>query len=186
MIKLEKLFAVLLAAGVVLFPLPGSNAPAGCRAVVHHRHQQQAAVVFQPVYQQPYWYSVGQNYQIAAIVQETLKAQQLLQNQQQLNYSAPSPQCPDGTCQTPQPQTLPLTAPSPLSLMAKNCQGCHTTNEKAQAAFDMSDLATLTCEQKLAAIAATVDGRMPKGRQLSAQDLGDLIGQLSGAETAPQ
>lgn len=181
MITFERITAVLFAAGLVLLPLPGS-APAGCRAVVHHGHHQQAAVVFQSVYQQPYWYSVGANLQIQAIVQETIKQQLQMQQPQQLT----APQCPDGTCQTPQPQTLPLTAPSPLSLMAKNCQGCHTTNEKAQAAFDMADLTALTCEQKLACIAAVVDGRMPKGKQLSAQDLGDLIGQLSGAETAPK
>lgn len=172
-----KAWKLLLAACLALPPLP-RVAQAGCRQVVRVHHKQ-AAVVFAPVYAQPYWYSVGQNYQIAAIVQETIKQQMALQAQQ-----LQAQPCPDGSCPTPQSQQL--TAPVPLSLMAKNCQGCHTTNEKAQAAFDMSDLAALTCEQKLAAIAAVVDGSMPKGKQLDAQTLGDLIGQLSGAETAPK
>jgi len=183
MINLEKLFAVLLAAGVVLFPLPG-NAPAGCRAVVHHGHQKQAAVVFQPVYQQPYWYSVGQNYQIAAIVQETLKAQQLMQNQQQLNYAAPANPCPDGTC-PPQPQTLPLTAPEPdrWALVKANCAGCHSVNQKAMEHVDMTDLSLLDCETKLKMAAAILDGTMPPKKSLDPNAIGQLLGEIVGAET---
>lgn len=188
MITFERITAVLFAACLVLLPLPGAG-KAGCRAVVHHQHQQQAAVVFQPVYQQPYWYSVGQNYQIAAIVQETLKAQQLLQNQQQLNYSAPAPPCPDGTCPTPQPQpqTLPLTAePDQWALVKSNCAGCHSTNEKAMAHVDMTDLSLLTCEQKLACMAAVLDGKMPLKKTLDPQILGNLLGEFAGAESAHQ
>ena len=175
---IEKTFAVLFAAGLVLSPLPGAG-KAGCRHV--QVVQQQAVVAYQPI-TQPYYWSVGQSLQEDAAAERiAAKVLQLLQGQaQKLTSSA----CPDGTC--PTPRRLPLTVPAPLSLLAKNCQGCHQSNAKAQAAFDMSDLSALTCEQKLAAIAAVVDGRMPKGKQLDAQTLGDLIGQLSGAKTAPQ
>lgn len=181
MITFERITAVLFAACLVLLPLPGAG-KAGCRAVVHHRHQQ-AAVVFQPVYQQPYWYSVGANLQIQAIVQETIKQQLQMQQTQQLT----APQCPDGTCPTPQPQTLPLTAePDQWALVKSNCAGCHSTNEKAMAHVDMTDLSLLTCEQKLACMAAMLDNKMPKGKSLDPQTFANILGEFSGAETAHQ
>jgi len=182
MITLERITAVLFAACLVLLPLPGAG-KAGCRAVIHHRHQQQAAVVFQPVYQQPYWYSVGANLQIQAIVQETIKQQLALQAQPQQIQSP----CPDGTCPTPQPQTLPLTAaPDRWALVRANCASCHTTNADAMAAIDMTDLSLLTCEQKLACMAAMLDNKMPKGKSIDPQTFANILGEFSGAETAHQ
>lgn len=177
MINFERAIPVLLAACLVLLPLPGAG-KAGCRAVrVHHHAHQQAAVVFQPVYQQPYWYQVGQSYQIAAIVQETLKAQQQLQAPQQ---AAPCPTCPA-------PQTEQLTVqPDRWALVKANCAGCHSTNEKAMAHVDMTDLSLLTCEQKLACIAAVLDGKMPLKKNIDPQVRANLLGELSGAETAHQ
>lgn len=170
---------LFLAIGAAIFPLPrGSHA--GCRHVqfIH----QQAAVVYQPV-TQPYYWAVGSG------LQEDAQAQRIAAKVLQLLQAAPQAQqqtAPCPTCQTPAPQTLPLSVAEPMSLMAQNCAGCHRTNEKANEAFNMDDLSALTCEQKLAAIAAVVDGRMPKAKQLDPATLGNLIGQLSGAETAPK
>lgn len=174
--NIEKPFAVLLAAGVVLLPLPGS-APAGCRPVKHHHVHQQAAVVFQPTYP-AYYYQVGQNLQLRAMVQQELQAL-LAQPQQPQQLTTP---CTDGTCQTP--QTLPLTAaPDRWALVRANCVSCHETNADAKAAVDMSDLSSLTCETKLKMAAAILDGVMPPKKALDPNALGQLLGEIVGAET---
>lgn len=157
------LFVVAVAA---LCLSPRHCADAGCRhiAVV----QKQAAVAYAPV-QQPYYWAVGQSLQddaraerIANLVIQKLQAQQ----------------------QTA-PETLPLTAEvDRWALVKANCQSCHTTNQKAMEAVDMTDLEALSCEQKLACIAAVLDGKMPKGKKLDPQTLGNLLGEFSGAETA--
>ena len=176
---MKKLLHLFLAAGVAITPLPGVSR-AGCR---HVQVVQQAAVVYQPV-SQPYYWAVGQQYQEDAQAQRiAAKVLQLLQAAPQVQQQTAA--CP--TCPAPaEPQMLPLTAPDPMSLVAANCAGCHRSNEKAKEHLNMDDLTAFTCEQKLAMIAAVVDGRMPKGKQIDAQTLGDLIGQLSGAETAPK
>lgn len=173
-----KAWKLLLAACLALPPLP-RVAQAGCRQVVRVHHKQ-AAVVFAPVYAQPYWYSVGQNYQIAAIVQETIKQQMSLQAQQ-----LQSQPCPDGSCPTPQSQQLTV-APDRWALVKANCAGCHSTNAKAMEHVDMTDLSLLTCEQKLACMAAMLDNKMPKGKQIDAQTLANILGEFAGAETAHQ
>ncbi len=147
-----------------------SSTPAGCRHV-QVVQQLQAAVQYQPVYAQPYLYSVGANLQtqaseerIAALVIQKLQAAQ--------QQTAPAP------------QTLPLTAEVDRWQLVRNkCQGCHSTSEAAKTAFDLSgDLETLTCEQRLNAIRQLVDGSMPKGKPVTAEELGDLIGTFSGSE----
>jgi len=72
-----------------------------------------------------------------------------------------------------------------LSLVRTHCAGCHTTNQKAVAHLDLSDLSNLDCDTRLAMVAAVADGSMPKGKKLDGQTMGDLIGQLSYAKTAP-
>lgn len=157
-------------AGSALFLLPGDCADAGCRHV-QVVQQLQAAVQYQPVYGSPYYYSVGANLQtqaseerIAALVIQKLQAQQ---------QTAPAP------------QTLPLTAEvDRWQLVKANCQSCHTTNQAAMEHVNMTDLSALSCEQKLACIAAMLDGRMPKGKQIDSQTFANILGEFSGAETA--
>lgn len=158
---MKRIFTILIAAGFVLPPCPWA-AEAGCRHV--QVVQQQAVVAYQPV-TQPYYWAVGANLQEDAAAQRiAAKVLQLLQGQAQ---------------QLATPQTMPLTiAPS---LASTKCASCHGgTNAKATAALNLSDLANLDCETKLKMIRETVTGRMPKGAPLTAQELGDLIGELSG------
>jgi cytochrome c553 len=160
---------ILLLAGSALALLPGDVAPAGCRHVAVRHVQVQPLVAFTPAYPQHY-YAVGAPYQYEAIKQQ-IKAE-LRAEQQQLQAA-------------PTPEALPLTtAPDKWALARASCVGCHMTNENAKAAIDMSDLSALTCEQKLACIAAVLDGKMPKGKKLDPQTLGNLLGEFSGAETA--
>ena len=164
--------AMILVAGVVFALLPRGAAPAGCR-VVALSHHKQAAIVYQPAYAQPYLYQVGAEFRTAAsedrianLVVQKLQAQQLTAQPQQA------------------PQTLPLTAEvDRWALVKANCAGCHTTNEKAVAHIDMTDLAALTCEQKLAMAAAVLDGKMPPKKQLEPSVLGNLLGEIVGAQT---
>jgi hypothetical protein len=167
-------------AGSALFLLPGDCADAGCRHV-QVVQQLQAAVQYQPVYAQPYLYSVGANLQtqaseerIAALVIQKLNAQQLTTsaNNSQTSHNLPAP------------QTLPLTAEVDRWQLVRNrCAGCHETNAKAKEAISFSgELESLTCEQRLNAIRQLVDGSMPKGKPVTAEELGDLIGTFSGSE----
>lgn len=151
---------------VVALPLQGSS-DAGCRHV--QVVQQQAVVAYQPV-AQPYYWSVAQNLQddakaerIANLVIQKLQAQQQAA-----------------------PERLPLTAEvDRWELVKANCASCHAgTNVKATESVDMTDLAALTCEQKLVCIASMLDGRMPKGKQIDSQTFANILGEFSGAETA--
>lgn len=164
--------AMILVAGVVFALLPRGAAPAGCR-VVALSHHKQAAIVYQPSYAQPYLYQVGGDLRtaaseerIASLVFQKLQAQQL-------QASA-----------TPTPQTLPLTAEvDRWALVKATCVDCHTTKEAAKNHVDMSDLASLTCEQKLGMVRAVLDGKMPPKKQLDPSVLGNLLGEIVGAET---
>ena len=159
-------FLTIIAAVVALACLDG-HSKAGCHAVAIKK---QAIVAYQPVYA-PYVYQVGENLQLRAaieIAKEELRAEMRASQQTA-------------------PERLPLTAEvDRWQLVKANCAGCHTTNETAKQHIDMTDLAALTCEQKLACIAAVLDGKMPKGKKLDPQSLGNLLGEFSGAETAHQ
>lgn len=159
-------------AGSALLLLPGDCADAGCRHVqVVQQQQLQAVVAYQANYAQPYLYSVGMPYQYAAI-KEQIKAE--LRAEQQAQQQT-----------TPAPQTLPLTAEvDRWQLVKANCQSCHVTNQAAKEHVDMTDLSTLSCEQKLACIAAMLDGRMPRGKQIDSQTFANILGEFSGAATA--
>jgi hypothetical protein len=159
---------ILLLAGVGVTLLPGDSPRAGCRSVVAVHHKQ-AAVVFAPQYAQPYYYSVGAPLQYAAM-KEQIKAE-LRAEAQQLQAA-------------PTPDALPITAEvDRWSLTKKYCQSCHLTNENARAALDMSDFSAISCDQKLDAIAACLDGAMPKGKPLPPDVLGNLLGEWAGAKT---
>lgn len=159
---------LLFVAGAALTLLPG-DAPAGCKNVII---QKQAVIAYQPVYQAA-TYQVGaelrthsSDERIAELVFQKIQAQQL-------KFAA-------------QPESMPLTvAPEAdrWALTKKHCQACHLTNENAKAALDMSDFAAISCDQKLDAIAACLDGAMPKGKPLPPDVLGNLLGEWAGANT---
>lgn len=175
---MKRILTLLIAAGFAIPPLPG-EARAGCRHV--KVVQQQAVVAYQPV-AAPYYWAVGQQLQDDAHAQRIAsKVLQLLAQQAQApQQAAPCPTCPT-------PQSMPLTAaPDRWALVKANCAGCHSTNEKAMSHVDMTDLSLLTCEQKLACIAAVLDGKMPLKKEIDPQVRANLLGELSGAETAHQ
>lgn len=172
---------LVIAAALALLPLSGAG-QAGCRPIVSHHRQQQLVVGYTPVYQ-PQTYYVGQQLQLnaqedrlaqktAKLVMEQLRAQAL---------QAPAEAVPA------EPERMPLTAEvDRWALVKKNCAGCHSTSEKAMAHVDMTDLALLDCETKLSMIAVVLDNKMPPKKPLDAATLGNLIGEISGAETVHQ
>lgn len=158
----------ILLAGAALALLPGDVAPAGCRHVAVH-HQKQAAVVFAPQYGNGYLYQVGAPLQYRAMIEQA-KAE--LRAEAQALQAAPTP------------ETLPITAEiDRWALVKKNCQSCHLTNESAEESVDMSSLADLSCETKLAMAAAILDSKMPPKKQLDPSVIGNLLGEIVGAET---
>ena len=186
-----------------------SSTPADCRHV-QVVQQLQAAVQYQPVYT-PYLYAVGSNLQtqaseerIANLVIQKLQAQQLkaprkygepLTKQQCLDlaseYEGTAAAFPDDEPPAvPAPQTLPLTAEVDRWANTKQvCAGCHTTGADAMAHVNMADFSALTCEQKLSAIRNMVEGKMPppkSGKVLSAEQLGQIIGEFAGADNVTQ
>lgn len=66
----------------------------------------------------------------------------------------------------------------PQSLVQQHCAKCHAENADAKASFDMA--APLTADQKLAAIAAVMTGKMPKAKKLDPQVRADVVAELSG------
>lgn len=166
---------ILLVAGAALTLLPG-DAPAGCHAV---HVQKQAVVAYQPVYNSPYLYQVGTGLQLRAAIEVAKEELRAEMRAMQLN----SPGNPESS-----PERLPITAEvDRWQLVRSKCKACHDTNQAAKEAFDLSgDLETLTCEQRLNAIRQVVDGSMPKGKPLSPEELGDLIGAFSGSEKVGQ
>jgi mono/diheme cytochrome c family protein len=166
----------ILLAGAALALLPGDVAPAGCRHVAVH-HQKQAAVVFAPQYAQPYYYSVGAPLQYAAM-KEQIKAE-LRAEAQQLQAA-------------PTPETLPITAPESHSIIKDKCIGCHGTNQKAMDALPAEQfLAHLTggeiedYQARERMMVRMLDGSMPPKGPLPGDVLGNALGQIVGAETAP-
>lgn len=78
----------------------------------------------------------------------------------------------------------------PLSIAEEKCVRCHSRNgaqpmAKAIEWVDLTDLYAVDAETRLDMIASVIDGRMPKGGKMTAQELGDFVGQLAGARSAP-
>ncbi|MEX0713325.1 MAG: c-type cytochrome domain-containing protein [Pirellulales bacterium] len=73
-------------------------------------------------------------------------------------------------------------SPRPHSLVERNCLKCHGQASPA-AGFTLSDARGLSAEQRLLAIRRLLDDdparRMPKDSTLSAQELGELLQELS-------
>lgn len=174
--EVRRLLIGLIMAGLAV-SLALRSGEAGCRHVQPY-YAKQAAVFFTPAYV-PQYYSVGLPLQMQAI-KEQLKAEL---RAEQLQAPSQSQACP-----TPaQPQTLPLTtAPDKWALVRANCAGCHTTKTEAQEAVNMADLDALPCETKLKMAAAVLDGKMPPKKPLDPAVLGNLLGEIVGAETAHQ
>ncbi len=173
-----KLLLLILSAALALLPLSGAG-QAGCRSVAVHHGRQQLVVDYVQSYP-PQTYYVGQQLQLNAqedrLAQKTAKL--VLEQLRAQALQAPAEA-------TQQPERLPLTAEDQFSLVRQFCTGCHGTNTKAAEAFDMSDLASLTCEQRVQMATSVLDGRMPKGKKIPPEVMGNLLGQILGADTAP-
>lgn len=157
----------LVASSVALSHLP-RGARAGCNPVVIRK---QAIVSYQQFYTPfAYTYAVGQQLQVESQEERiaNLVVQKLQAQQQQV------------------PQTMRQSPPDRWSLVRQNCVKCHTeTNEKAIAALYMGDLDALDWESRLAMIRMVLDGKMPKNKPLDPAVIGNLLGQIANAETAP-
>lgn len=162
--------ALLVAILAALLP---RGLQAGCQTV-HVRHFRNQAIVVNQPYAQSYLYQVGAPLQIEASAEKTADLiWEKLTAKMQAGGQADA-------------VTMPLTvAGDRFSLVRANCVGCHTTNAKASEAFDMTSLETLTCEQRVQMATSVLDGRMPKGKKLAPNVMGDLLGQILGADTAP-
>ena len=155
---------LLLVAGVALCLSPRHCADAGCHAVAIKK---QAVVAYTPVVA-PYYWSVGANLQAQA--SEERIANLVIQKLQAQQQTAP--------------ERLPLTAEADRwALVKANCQGCHITDKEAIAAVDMSILDDLNCSTKLKMAAAVLDSKMPPKKQLDPTIIGNLLGEIVGAET---
>ena len=78
-------------------------------------------------------------------------------------------------------------AAAPVGQSAVNdaCAKCHNPAKKA-GGLDLSNLAAVSDEMKLKAVAAIVSGEMPKGKPLSDPNIaGKLIVELSGGKSQP-
>jgi mono/diheme cytochrome c family protein len=177
-------YIILLLAGVGVTLLPGDSPRAGCRSVVAVHHQKQAAVVFAQQYAQPYYYSVGAPLQYAAM-KEQIKAE-LRAEAQQLSAAERREAPPSAV------ETLPITAPESHSIIKDKCIGCHGTNQKAMDALPAEQfLAHLTGSEiedyqaRERMMVRMLDGSMPPKGPLPGDVLGNALGQIVGAETAP-
>lgn len=164
---------LILVSGVAIALLPGDS-PAGCHAVAIRK---QAVVAYAPV-QQPYYWAVAQNLQddaraerIANLVIQKLQAQQ----------------------QTA-PERLPLTAEvDSHSIIKSRCIGCHGTKAEAIAVLPAEkflehltggNIEDYQAREKM--VRRMLDGTMPPSGPLPGDVLGNALGQIVGAETAPK
>jgi mono/diheme cytochrome c family protein len=88
--------------------------------------------------------------------------------------------------ESPPPATTPAPSASsgqaPPAAVAAQCAKCHAAgaNAAAFAKFDASNLAALTCEQRLAAARDVLSEKMPKGHKLTAEEAGNVLTELIG------
>lgn len=134
--------------------------------------KQVQAVVAQPIYAQPYAvnYFVGAPIRVEAIVQQALRADPQWQEFQQFKQWQ--------TLRAHEPQATSQAVAS--SLIAANCASCHSGAKPAKGLVLDGETA-VTCEQKLAAMKAVRDGKMPppnKAAALSPEAKGDLLSEL--------
>jgi hypothetical protein len=92
----------------------------------------------------------------------------------------PIPAPTSGPPQSPAPPQA-KTAPSP-GAVTTHCAKCHAAgvNATAFAKFNATNLAALTCEQRMAAARAVLSEKMPKGAKLTPEEAGDVLTELIG------
>jgi hypothetical protein len=85
-----------------------------------------------------------------------------------------------GSLVAPQPHVP--SAQAPLSAVVTHCAKCHAAgaNATAFAKFDATNLAALSCEQRLSAARAVLSEKMPKGTKLTAEEAADVLTELIG------
>lgn len=173
---IKKRFAVVVVCAVIVLTVLavgiGIAEAGGCRVRVRSSGEQ---ILLVPSYaNQGYAFQVGSELQIEAIA-ERVAARVLAQLAagQQDSLAAPQPAAEQ-----------PVVEPVPLSLLAQKCGKCHdgTNPDRVQLVG-----VELSCEQRIEAIRRLLidpgqPEHMPKGGQLTAEELGDLIGELSGAK----
>jgi mono/diheme cytochrome c family protein len=69
------------------------------------------------------------------------------------------------------------------SFVTQSCAACHTKQQRAVEALNLNH--PLTDAQRIAAAAAVLSGRMPKGRTIDAKLRGDILGELMGVDAKP-
>jgi hypothetical protein len=87
-----------------------------------------------------------------------------------------------GTVKAGEPPSPAKAPAAPPSAVAAHCAKCHAAgaNATAFAKFDATNLAALTCEQRLAAARAVLAEKMPKGTKLAAEEAGEVLTELIG------
>jgi len=179
---------ILLVAGSACALLPRTAVDAGCHAV---HVQKQAVVAYQPVYNSPYLYQVGTGLQLRAAIEVAKEELRAEMRAQQLTTSANNYQTSPNL---PAPERLPLNAEVESHSIIKNtCIGCHGTNQKAIDALPAEKfLAHLTgdtledYQARERMMVRMLDGSMPPKGPLPGDVLGNALGQIVGAETAPK
>lgn len=162
----------ILACIPFLFPAPALAATRRCNAVAIRGHHvvQQAVVLNQFA---PYQYQVGTGIQQDALAERvaSLVLQKLVTAQGQSQ-------------DTVQPQGEPAEAPPvPQPNYLQSCVRCHNA-DNTKGGFDITG--ELSCDQRLESIRRMLlpsdhADHMPKGKELSPQELGDALGSISGA-----
>ena len=170
---------VVTALALLACPPGVPPAQAGCRAV--HGCRARIAVASPVVLRQvslPYYYSVG-----AAVQEEALADRIALRVLARLE--AAKAVVPAGAMA----QTQGTQAEGDgYSLVRQHCTKCHGgSNAKATAALNLAgDLTALSGDDRLRMAAAVLDGKMPPSGALESDAIGNLLGQLVGATTAPK
>lgn len=159
----------ILACIPFLFPAPALAATRRCNAVVIRGHHVQHQVVLQQ-FAQPYAYQVG-----AGIQQDALAERVASLVLQKLVTQQGSVQQQGGPAEQP-------VQPTKVSYLS-SCVRCHNA-DNAKGGFDITG--ELSCEERLEAVRRMLlppghPERMPKGVELTPDQLGNALGELTGA-----
>ncbi len=171
-------------AGLALLAAASAEA-GGCRVRVRsHGHGEQVVLLVPSYAASGFAYQVGADLQAQAIA-ERVAAIVL----EKLTAGAASDAGQAGPGESPAGDVPPAGPPSGegpegFLLLQRRCGGCHDGSKPERVQLVGADLG---CEQRIEAIrrlliAPSDPGHMPKGGTLTAEELGSLIGYLSGAE----
>jgi hypothetical protein len=111
----------------------------------------------------PYFYSYQQTQAVAAMVHHDEKTEAL-------------------PTATPESSTLPPTPAPSASIVVEQCAMCHG-GQSPKAGLSLENPKTLSIANRLRAVQAVVTGKMPKGAQLSAEELHADSRKLCGVRT---